>query len=105
MDLSPHNIQRITEWIQSEFNYNFLNPGYTIAFKDEQVVYEQSEKELKQVCPYCLLIPRYPLFFTCGHITCLQCFEECRRHIFKFEIIVPCPICKQSFCLNEIYTY
>ena len=38
MDLSPHNIQRITEWIQSDVDYNFLNPGYTFAFKDEQVV-------------------------------------------------------------------
>ena len=42
MDLSTHNIQRITEWIQSEVDYNFLNPGFTIAFKDEQVVLEQS---------------------------------------------------------------
>ena len=78
MDLSPHNIQRISEWIKSEVDYNFLNPGYTIAFKDKQVVLEQSEKELKQVCPYCLLVPRYPLFFKCGHITCLPCLEECR---------------------------
>ena len=23
MDLSPHKIQRITQWIQSEVNYNF----------------------------------------------------------------------------------
>ena len=38
MDLSPHTIQRITEWIQSEVDYNFLNLGYTIAFYDDQVV-------------------------------------------------------------------
>ena len=49
MDRSPHNIQRITEWIQSEVDYNFLNPGYTIAFNDDQVVFEQNDKELKQV--------------------------------------------------------
>ena len=105
MDFSPHNIQRITEWIQSEVDYNFLNPVYTIAFKDEQVVLGQSKTNLKQVCPCCLLVPRYPLFFKCGHITCLPCLEECRRHIFKFEINVLCPICKQSSCVNEIYTY
>ena len=105
MDLSPHNIQRIAEWIQSEVDYNFLNPGYTIAFKDEQVVLQQSEKELKQVCPCCLLVPQYLLFFKCGHITCLPIFEKCRRHIFTFEINVFCPICKQSCRLNEIYTY
>ena len=34
MDLSPHNIQRITKWIQTEVDYKFLNPGYTIAFNE-----------------------------------------------------------------------
>ena len=63
MELSPHNIQRITKWIQSEVDYNFLNPCYTYAFQDDQVLLEQNDKELKQVCPHCLLVPRYPLFF------------------------------------------
>ena len=49
MDLSPHNIQRITKWIQSEVDYNFFNPGYTIAFNDDQVLYEQNDQELIQV--------------------------------------------------------
>ena len=48
MDLSPHNIQRITKWIQSEVDYNFLNPGYTYAFQDDQVLLEQNEKELNK---------------------------------------------------------
>ena len=63
MNLSPHNIQRITKWIQSEVDYNFHNLGYTIAFNDDQVLLEQNDNELKQVCIYCLLVPRYPLFF------------------------------------------
>ena len=46
MDLSPHNIQRITKWIQSEVNYNFLNPSYSNAFQDDQVLLEQNDKEL-----------------------------------------------------------
>ena len=62
MDLSPNNIQRITKWIQSEVDYNFLNPGYTNAFQDDQVLLEQNDKEPKQVCSHCLLVPRYPLF-------------------------------------------
>ena len=37
MDLSPHNIQRIKKWIQSEVDFNFLNPGYTMGFQDDQV--------------------------------------------------------------------
>ena len=85
MDLLPHNIQRITEWIQSEVDYNFLTPGYTITFNDDQVVLEQNDKELKQVFPHCLLVLRYPLFFKCGHLTCLQCLREYRRHRVMFE--------------------
>ena len=43
-------------------DYNFLNPGYTIGFQDDQVLLEQNDQELKQVCRHCLLVPRYPLF-------------------------------------------
>ena len=56
MDLSPQNIQRITEWIQSEVDYNFINPGYTNDFSDDQVLLDQCDKELNQVCFKCLLV-------------------------------------------------
>ena len=105
MNLSPHNIQRITECIQSEVDYNFLNPGYTIAFNDDQVVLKQNDKKLKHVCPHSLFIPRYPLFFKCEHLTCLLCLREYRRHGVMFDNIFPCPICKKSCCINDIYTY
>ena len=59
MNLLPHTIQRITEWIQSEVEYNFLNPGYMIAFNNDQVLLEQNDNDLKQVCIHCLLVPRY----------------------------------------------
>ena len=59
MDFSPYNIQRITKWIQLKVYYNFLNPGYTIGFLDDQVILEQNDKEFKKVCPHCLLVPRY----------------------------------------------
>ena len=105
MDFSPHKIQRITKWIQSEVDYNFLNPAYTIAFNYDQVLLEHNNKELKQVCLYCLLVPKYQLYLKCWHFTCLQCLREYRRHRFMFEKILPCPICKQSCHFNEIYTY
>ena len=105
MDLSPQNIQRIAEWIYSKVDYNFFNPDYTIAFNDDQVLLEQNHNEFKQVCPHCLLVPRYPLLFKCGHLTCVLYLKEYRRHRFMFEKILPCPICKQSCHLNEIYTY
>ena len=57
MDLSPHNIQRIKKWIQSEAEYKFRNKGYTICNQDDQVLLEQNDIELKQVCPHCLLVP------------------------------------------------
>ena len=62
MDFSPHNVHRITEWIQSEVDYNFINLAYTNDFPDDQVLLDQCDKKLKQVCPNCLLVPRYPLF-------------------------------------------
>ena len=76
MDFSPHKIQRITNWITSEVDYNFLNPGYTIGFLDDQVILEQNDKELKQAWPHCLLVPRYPLFFKCRHLTYLPCLRK-----------------------------
>ena len=105
MDRSPHNIQRITKWIQSEVDYNFLNPGYTIAFNDDQVLLEQNDNELKQACPNFLLGPRYLFWFNCWHLTCLLCLKDYRRYRFMFEKILHCPICKQSCHLNKIYTY
>ena len=105
MDLSPHNTKLITEWIQSEVDYNFLNPGYTIAFNDDQILLEQNDNKLKQVCFHCLFVPRYPLFFKCRHLTCLPCLREYRRHKFMFSKMFPCLICQQSCRLNEIYTY
>ena len=63
MDRSPHNIQRITKWIPPEVDYNCLNPGYTYAFQDYQVLFEKNNKNLKQVGPHCLLVLRYLLFF------------------------------------------
>ena len=62
MDLSPHNILRITKWIQSKLDYNFLNSGYTFAFQNDLILLKQNDKELKQVCPNCLLVPRYSFF-------------------------------------------
>ena len=85
MELSLHNIQRITQWIHNEIDDNFLNPGYTISFQDEKVLLQQSAKELKQVCPLCLLVPKYLLFFKCRHLTCPICLIEYRRHRFMFE--------------------
>ena len=105
MDLSPHNTQRITKWIQSEMDYNFLNSGYTTGFQEDQVLLEHNDTELKQVCFHCLLVSRYLLFFKCRHLTCLPCLREYRRHIVMFEKLFPFPICKQSCRLNEIYTY
>ena len=86
-------------------NYNFLYPGYSIAFNNDQILLKQNDKELKQVCPHCLLVPRYQLFFKCRQLTCLICLREYRRHKVMFEKMFPSPICKQSCRLNEIYAY
>ena len=48
MDLSHHNIQRITEWIQSEVDYNFINPGYTNDFPDDKFYLTNMTKNLNK---------------------------------------------------------
>ena len=67
-------------------DYNFLNPGFTIVVQDDQVWLEQNDKELKQVCPHFLLVTRYPLFFKCGHLTCLPSLREYRRHSYVWKL-------------------
>ena len=86
-------------------DYNFINPGNTNAFTDDQVVLDQCDNELKQVCPHCLLVTRYPLFLKCKHLTCLPCLREYQRHSLMFENIIPCPICQQSCRLDKIYSF
>ena len=66
---------------------------------------KQNDKELKQVCPHFLLVPRYPLVCKCGHLSCLPCLKKYRKYKFMFEKIFPCPICQQSCHLDEIDTY
>ena len=84
MELSLHNIHLITKWIQSEVDYNFLNPGYKYAFQNDQVLLEQDNKELKQICPHCLVVPKYLLFFKCEHLSCLPCLKEYQIYKFMF---------------------
>ena len=103
MDLSPHNIQRITEWIHAELDYNFLTPGYSNAFKNKHVLLEN--QELKQICAICNHVSRYPLFYKCGHLTCLPRLREYKRLKFTFKLIISCPTYRQDCFMYEIYTY
>ena len=92
MELTPYNIQQITKCIQSEVDYNFFNAGYTYAFKDDQVLLEQNDKEIKQVCFHCLLVPKYPLVLN-ADTSRLLWLREYRKYKFMFKKIFPCPIC------------
>ena len=103
MAITAQNIRRIKEWIQAEVDFNFLALGYSNAFQDNQVL--MINQELKQICAHCLLIPRYPLFFKCGHLTCLPCLREYKKLRFTFNINIPCPTCHQSCNKDEIFTY
>ena len=86
-------------------DYKFINPGYTIAFQDYQVLLEKNDRKLKQICAHCLLVSQYFLFFKSKHVTCFSCRREYRKHIFILKKILPCLICKQFFCLDEIYLF
>ena len=103
MNISARNIERITDWINKEPDYSFIYRGYSSEFKDEQIQLEN--KELMQVCAHCLSVPRYPLFFKCGHLTCLPCLIKYYKHYFNFQFKIICPTCKQYSSLDEINTY
>ena len=85
-------------------DYNFINLGYIFAFKMIKFYLSKVKYTLKHVCPHCLLIPRYPLFYKCRHITCIPCLENI-EDIYLFENFYPCPIWKQCCCIDKIYSY
>ena len=99
--ISQHSAHHIMDSIGSWLQFSYL--GNTIALNHDQILLELNDKELKQVCPYCLLVPRYPLIFKRGHFSCLPCLREYRKHRVMFEKMFTCPICKQFIRLNEIY--
>ena len=100
MTRSERNVQRITDWIKQECDYSFIYPGYSFVFKDEQL--QLKDKELLQICAHCLSVPRYPLFYKCGHLTCLPCLVKYYRLCFNFQYKIRCPTCKQYSSLDDI---
>ena len=103
IDLSPHNIQRITEWIHAELDYHLLTPGYLNVCQNKQVILEN--QELKIIWAICNHVPRCPLFYKCGHLTCLPCLWEYKSEKFTFKLLITCPTCLQDCFMYEIYTY
>ena len=49
-------------------------------------------------CPCCLLIPRFPLVFKCGHSSCYRCFPE------SFKCNEWCNYCKIQGQIEDILT-
>ena len=98
MAITAHNIRRIREWIQAEVDFNFLASKLSNAFQDDQVLL--NDQELKQICAHSFLISRYPLFFKCGHLTCLSCLREYKTLRCTFNINIHCFTCHQSCYLD-----
>ena len=103
MARSEKNVRRITDWINKESDYFFINPGYYFVFIDEQIQLE--DKELLQIFAHCLSVPRYPLFVKCGHLTCLPCLDKYYKLCFNFQYKIRCPTCKQFCSLDDICTF
>ena len=82
--MNTKNTQRITEWINEEPDNFFINPGYSPVFSDEQI--QLGNKELMQICAHCLSVPRFLLFFKCGHLTCLLCLYKYYKLNFNFKL-------------------
>ena len=80
------NTQRIITWINEEPDNSFINPGYSPVFSDEHI--QLGNKELMQICAHCLSVPRFPLFFKCGHLTCLPCLNKYYKLNFNYNFKV-----------------
>ena len=55
------------------------------------------------ICPYCLGIPRDPIFLQCGHLICLKCGRDAIRikgtenHTSDNGSLVACPKCRAIY--------
>ena len=58
-----------------------------------------------EICVHCLSVPRFPLFFKCGHLTCLPCLNKYYKLNFNCKFKVRCPTSKYFGSFDEIYTY
>ena len=101
--MNTKNTQRIITWINEEPDNSFINQGYSSVLSDEQI--PLGNKELMQICAHCLSVPRFPLFYKCGHLTCLPLLDKYYKLNFNFKFKIRCPTCKHIGSLDEIHIF
>ena len=91
------NISRIHEWVSREPSQIYLDRKFSISFNQDNI--NVIDRELIQVCPVCLELPRFPLILSCGHVMCHIClvelFKQRSKRINK-ELCIKCPVCRTA---------
>ena len=68
MDITFTNSNRIYQWTNEEPSDTYINQAFPRGFEKTSVVFLSEDNIFE--CPHCFLIPRFPLVFKCGHLTC-----------------------------------
>ena len=101
MDLTPYNIQRLSNWVNDEARLQD-----STAYINEEIC-DYLNTDLLMRCPACFDLPRFPLIFPCGHLECHNCFScdfkmRARRRGGIFFTI--CPVCRAEVRPENVLT-
>ena len=97
MDISNANSDRIYQWVNNEPNDSYIKTNFLSGFEKSHVFLKNEDNLFK--CPCCILIPRCPLVFKCGHPSCHRCFLE------SFKCNEWCNYCKILVQIEDILTF
>ena len=91
MDLTPDNIQRLSNWVNDEAYFQ----DFTAYINPE--ICDDLNNDLLMRCPACFDIPHFPLIFPSGHLEYHNCYScdfkmlARRREELFFTIFPVCP--------------
>ena len=96
MDIINANSYRIYQWVNNEPSNSYIKQKYSHGFEHSSVLLKNKDKLFK--CPNCLLIPRFPLVFKCGHLSFHHCFPE------SFKLNQICNYFRMPVQIKEVLT-
>ena len=102
--------------MQNDLRYKRFDGVKTVLRRNEalETGFDQPHEKLPDdimtnfICPYCLGIPRDPIFLTCGHLICLKCgldalrIQGAQNHTRDKGTWVPCPKCRCIFNAHSL---
>ena len=96
MDISNANSDRIYQWVNNEPSDSYIRKNFLSGFEESHVLLKNKDSLFKCTC--CFLIPRFPLVFKCGHLSCHHCLPE------SFKCNEWCNYCKIPVKIEDILT-